>query len=77
MPKWRPSIEGIRLDDGLKADFGFKDVAANQYYAEAVNVMANLEIIKGMTATTFAPNDTATRAQAAVIMMRTLAALLT
>ena len=71
------SIEGIRLDDGLKADFGFKDVAANQYYAEAVNVMANLEIIKGMTATTFAPNDTATRAQAAVIMMRTLAALLT
>ena len=49
----------------------------NGVAAAVEKTQANLEIIKGMTATTFAPNDTATRAQAAVIMMRTLAALLT
>lgn len=59
------------VDASLKADAGFTDVVADEFYAEAVNVMANLEIIKGMGGTSFDPAGTATRAQAAAIMVRT------
>lgn len=59
------------VDASLKADAGFTDLVAGEFYVEAVNVMANLEIIKGMGGTSFDPAGTATRAQAAAIMVRT------
>lgn len=48
----------------------FTDVAANQYYANAVAWAAQNGIVSGTTATTFAPNNAITREQMAAILYR-------
>ena len=60
-------------DEALLANAGFKDVVKGSYYEEAVNVMANMGIINGMSEGVFAPDGTATRAQAAKILVSILA----
>lgn len=65
-------FEGV--DASLKADAGFKDLVAGSFYEEAVNVMANSEIINGVGGDMFAPTATATRAEAAAILVRTATA---
>ena len=48
----------------------FTDVKAGRYYAEAVAWAEDLGIAKGMTATTFQPEGTVTRQQAATFLYR-------
>lgn len=48
----------------------FTDVAADQYYANAVAWAAQNGIVSGTTATTFAPNKAITREQMAAILYR-------
>lgn len=48
----------------------FTDVAADQYYANAVAWAAQNGIVSGTSATTFAPNAAITREQMATILMR-------
>ena len=48
----------------------FTDVAADQYYANAVAWAAQNGIVSGTTATTFAPNSAITREQMAAILYR-------
>ena len=48
----------------------FTDVAADQYYANAVAWAAQNGIVSGTTATTFAPNNAITREQMAAILYR-------
>ena len=48
----------------------FTDVAADKYYADAVAWAYSEGIVKGMTATTFAPDDPVTREQMSAILMR-------
>ena len=48
----------------------FSDVKAGRYYAEAVAWAEDLGIAKGMTATTFQPEGTVTRQQAATFLYR-------
>ena len=57
--------------DELKKAYDFTDkgdIAAP--YVEAVNVMANMEFIKGFADGHFGPDETATRGQAATILVR-------
>lgn len=57
--------------DELKEAYDFTDkgdIAAP--YVEAVNVMANMEFIKGFADGHFGPDETATRGQAATILVR-------
>ncbi|WP_127491889.1 alpha-amylase family glycosyl hydrolase [Paenibacillus glycanilyticus] len=49
---------------------GFADVAASSWYADSVAAAAEAGIIKGRTATTFAPNAVITREEMAVMLMR-------
>lgn len=48
----------------------FTDVPAGQWYTDAVNWAAANQIVKGTSATTFAPNDSITREQMAAILYR-------
>ena len=48
----------------------FTDVAAEQWYATAVNTLADIDIIKGMTATSYEPGTPITRAQFVTICTR-------
>ena len=48
----------------------FVDVPAGQWYTDAVNWAAANQIVKGTSATTFAPNDSITREQMAAILYR-------
>ena len=48
----------------------FADVASDAYYAQAVLWAVEQGITKGVTETTFAPNDTVTRAQAVTFLWR-------
>lgn len=48
----------------------FTDVAADQYYANAVAWAAQNGIVSGTSTTTFAPNAAITREQMATILMR-------
>ena len=57
-------------DKNVKATVGFDDVTADKWYADAVNTLASLNVIKGVSANKFAPNRTITRAEFAVIAMR-------
>lgn len=70
-------IFGEEALDDLKEPCGFKDAASVAApYVDAVNVCANLGIILGFDTDkdgegdTFRPNDTATRGQAATIILR-------
>lgn len=51
------------------ADAGFTDVAADDWYATAVNWAAANGIVNGISADTFAPNDPITREQLAAMLM--------
>jgi flavodoxin len=54
----------------LAADNTFTDVPANAYYANAVAYVQNNGLMTGTTATGFAPNETTSRGQIAVILYR-------
>lgn len=49
---------------------GFSDVAADQWYADAVNWAAANGIVNGYSSEKFGPNDTVTREQLATILYR-------
>lgn len=49
---------------------GFSDVAADQWYADAVNWAAANGIVNGYSSERFGPNDTVTREQLATILYR-------
>ena len=51
------------------ADAGFTDVAADDWYATAVNWAAANGIVNGISDDTFAPNDPITREQLAAMLM--------
>ena len=50
---------------------GFTDVSATAYYAKAVAWAVQVDVTKGMTETTFAPNATCTRGQVVTFLFRT------
>lgn len=52
------------------ADAGFADVAADDWYATAVNWAAANGIVNGISDDTFAPNDPITREQLAAMLMK-------
>ena len=52
------------------ADAGFADVAADDWYATAVNWAASAGIVSGISDDTFAPNDPITREQLAAMLMK-------
>ena len=54
----------------LPAQTAFTDVAADEYYANAVAWAAQNGIVSGIDATTFAPNNAITREQMAAILYR-------
>lgn len=60
-------LEGSPAVTGTGA---FVDVPAGQWYTDAVNWAAANQIVKGTSATTFAPNDSITREQMAAILYR-------
>ena len=49
---------------------GFTDVPAGSWYAQAVAWAAETGVVKGMTETTFAPDEAVTRAQLATMLYR-------
>ena len=51
-------------------DTGFSDVAADAWYAEAVEYVRDNGLMSGTSATTFAPNDTMTRSMLATTLYR-------
>ena len=56
----------------MTAENPFKDVAANEYYTQAVLWAVSREITNGMTPTTFEPNRTCSRAQIVTFLYRDL-----
>lgn len=60
-------LEGSPAVTGTSA---FVDVPAGQWHTDAVNWAAANQIVKGTSATTFAPNDSITREQMAAILYR-------
>lgn len=54
----------------VNADNPFTDVAANQYYYDAVRWAVENSITQGTSATTFEPNETVTRGQAVTFLWR-------
>ena len=60
-------LEGSPAVTGTNA---FVDVPAGQWYTDAVSWAAANQIVKGTSATTFAPNDSITREQMAAILYR-------
>lgn len=61
-----------RLEDSpaVTGTSAFVDVPTGQWYTDAVNWAAANQIVKGTSATTFAPNDSITREQMAAILYR-------
>jgi hypothetical protein len=53
-------------------DAGFDDVSASSTHARAIDCAAHLDIVRGVTATTFVPGRSVTRAQLASLLARTL-----
>ena len=51
-------------------DTGYADVAADAWYAEAVEYVRDNGLMSGTSATTFAPNDTMTRSMLATTLYR-------
>jgi hypothetical protein len=60
---------GFPLDP---ADAGFTDLGGS-VHTDAINALANVGVVTGRTSTTFAPDATATRAQTASVLARTVA----
>ncbi len=57
-------------DKNVEATASFTDVAADAWYAEAVNVLATLEIVNGYADGTFKPENPISRAEFAAICAR-------
>jgi|GEM_PF-6033867 len=57
-------------NEAITKENNFADVKESDWFNTAVSTLANLEIIKGRTAETFAPNETITRAELATIVAR-------
>ena len=60
----------LLLEKDVPVTVSFTDVPADAWYAEAVNTLASLDVIKGIGDGQFAPNRTITRAEFTVIAMR-------
>lgn len=60
----------LLLEKDVSVTVSFTDVPADAWYAEAVNTLASLGVIKGIGDGQFAPNRTITRAEFTVIAMR-------
>jgi alpha-tubulin suppressor-like RCC1 family protein len=54
------------------ANPGFKDVAVDAWYAPAINAAIRVELVSGITADSFAPNERITREQMAVLIARAM-----
>lgn len=63
-------IYNLLLDGQVDMDAILTDVAANAWYAKAVNTLATLGVITGYSDGSFRPNDTITRAEFLTILMR-------
>ena len=66
------SVLGEDAPDDFNVDAGFKDVVSGSYYETPVNVLTYMGIINGMGEGVYAPDGTATRAQAAKILASVL-----
>jgi len=62
-------VEYITKDEALQPSV-FTDVKEGAYYVDAVNWAADKKVTSGKTETTFAPNDSCTRAQAVTFLWR-------
>lgn len=62
-------VEYITKDEALQPSV-FTDVKEGAYYADAVNWAVDKKVTSGKTETTFAPNDSCTRAQAVTFLWR-------
>ena len=62
-------VEYITKDDALEPGH-FTDVKAGAYYEDAVKWAVDKAVTSGKTVTTFAPNDSCTRAQAVTFLWR-------
>ena len=60
----------LLLDKNVAATVSFTDVAADAWYADAVNTLASIGVIKGIGDNQFAPERAITRAEFTVIAMR-------
>jgi len=62
-------VEYITKDEALQPSV-FTDVKEGAYYVDAVNWAVDKKVTSGKTATTFAPDDSCTRAQAVTFLWR-------
>ena len=62
-------VEYITKDEALQPSV-FTDVKEGTYYVDAVNWAVDKKVTSGKTETTFAPNDSCTRAQAVTFLWR-------
>lgn len=64
--------DGSRIYDGQKIErtTTFTDIAADAYYADAVTWAVDNDITNGLTATTFGPDETVSRAQMVTFLWR-------
>lgn len=62
-------VEYITKDEALQPSV-FTDVKEGAYYVDAVNWAVDKKVTSGKTETTFAPNDSCTRAQAVTFLWR-------
>ena len=62
-------VEYITKDEALQPSV-FTDVKEGSYYVDAVNWAVDKKVTSGKTETTFAPNDSCTRAQAVTFLWR-------
>ena len=60
----------LLLEQDVPSTVSFTDVAANAWYADAVNTLASIGVIKGVGDNQFAPDRAITRAEFTVIAMR-------
>lgn len=64
-------VEAYELTADASVSVEFTDTVNGAWYENYVNTLASLGIVVGQTATTFAPNATVTRAEAAAFVHRT------
>ena len=67
-------VEYITKDEALQPSV-FTDVKEGAYYVDAVNWAVDKKVTSGKTETTFAPNDSCTRAQAVTFLWRAAGSL--
>ena len=67
------SSSNINQDEALQPSV-FTDVKEGTYYVDAVNWAVDKKVTSGKTETTFAPNDSCTRAQAVTFLWGALLA---